>query len=122
MSDASMKEESKRFEDDEEVLSSDDEQEKIDEEKAKFTATVTLEKVTGAVKNVVVCAQGSAQALAKIIFDGKIKEVGKAEVTQSEKTKEVLKVFYVEEHQILFVNPDSVKSSQSGTIIEQLLS
>jgi hypothetical protein len=110
MSDATMKEESKRFEDDE-VLSSDDEQEKIDEEKAKFTASVTLEKVNGLIKNLVVCAQGSAQALVKIIFDGKIKEVGKAEVTQSEKTKEVLKLFYVEEHQILVIHPDSVKSS-----------
>ncbi len=59
MIDTSMKEESKRFEDDE-VLSSDDEQERLDEEKAKFTASVTLEKISGTIKNLVVCAQGNA--------------------------------------------------------------
>ena len=123
MIDTSMKggEESKRFEDDE-VLSSDEEQEKIEEEKAKFTATVKLENISGPIKNIVVCAQGSAQALTKIIFDGKLKEAGKADVTQQEKTKEVMKVFYVEEHQILILNPDSVKSSHSGSVIDQLFS
>ena len=57
MIDTSMKggEESKRFEDDE-VLSSDEEQEKIEEEKAKFTATVKLENTSGPIKNIVVCA------------------------------------------------------------------
>lgn len=59
MIDTSMNKESKRFEDDE-VLSSDDEQERLDEEKAKFTASVTLEKISGTIKNLVVCAQGNA--------------------------------------------------------------
>ena len=77
---SSSKEESKRFEDDE-VLSSDDERDKVAEEKAKFTATVTLSALSGPVKNVLVCSQGNAQALTKIIFDGKLLEVGKAEVT-----------------------------------------
>jgi hypothetical protein len=44
---------------------------------------------------VLVCAAGNAQALTKILFDGKLKEAGKAEVTQQEKTKDVLKFFYV---------------------------
>ena len=83
---------------------------------------MTLSALSGPVKNVLVCSQGNAQALTKIIFDGKLLEVGKAEVTQQEKTKEVMKVFYVEQHQILILNADSVKSSQSNTIIEQLFS
>ncbi len=93
-----MEEESKRFADDQEVLSSDEEQDRIDEEKEKFTATVTINAISGQVKNVLVCAAGNAQALTKIIFDGRLTEVGKAEVTQQEKTKDVLKIYYVQDH------------------------
>ncbi len=93
-----MIEESKgRFEEDNEVVSSDEEQERIDEEKEKFTANVKIEGV-GAVKNVLVCNAGNAQALIKIIFDGKLVEAGKAEVTQQDKTKDVLKLLYVAEN------------------------
>ncbi len=54
-----MIEESKsRYADDAEVLSSDEEQDRLDEEKEKFTANVTLE--VGPVKNLVVCAAGNA--------------------------------------------------------------
>jgi len=91
-------EESKRFENDEEVLSSDEEQDRIEEEKSRFTATVTIDGISGPVKNLLVCAAGNPTALAKILFDGKMPEVGKAEVTQQEKTKEVMKVFYVQDH------------------------
>jgi hypothetical protein len=115
-------EESKRFANDEEVLSSDEEQERIEEEKQKFTATVTVDGISGSVKNLLVCSTGNATALTKIIFDGKMPEVGKAEVTQQEKTKDVMKIFYVQEHQLLILHPESVKSTHSGTIIDQLLS
>ncbi len=90
-----MEEESKRFADDQEVMSSDEEQDRIDEEKERFTATLTLNGITGQVKNVLVCAAGNAQALTKILFDTKLTDVGKAEVTQQEKTKDVLKIFFV---------------------------
>ena len=113
-------EESKsRFEDDKEVLSSEEEQERIEEEKEKFTASVTIEGV-GAVKNMLVCAAGNAQALTKILFDGKLKETGKAEVSQSEKNKDVLKIFYVAEHELLILHPEGLKSSYATQIIPQL--
>lgn len=83
------------FSKDEEVLSSDEEQERIEEEKSKFTATVTLGNFSAGVKNIVVTPAGNAQALTKILFT--LTECGKAEVLQEEKTKEVLKVFYVQE-------------------------
>lgn len=81
MEQATKKEETKGFEEDE-VLSSDEEQDRLDEEKEKFTATVTLNALNGPVKNVLVCQAGDAQALTKIIYDGgKLVDVGKAEVT-----------------------------------------
>jgi hypothetical protein len=48
------------FKYDEEVLSSDEEQERQEELKEKFTAAVTLNNVSGEVKNVLVCAAGNA--------------------------------------------------------------
>ena len=89
-----MIEETKSKYADDEVLSSEEEEDRIEEEKQRFTAVVNLEGVA-TVKNVLVCAAGNAQALTKILFDGKLKEAGKAEVTQQEKTKDVLKFFYV---------------------------
>jgi hypothetical protein len=76
-----MMEESKHLVDDE-VLSSEDEQERIEEEKEKFTATVTVnrEKITGGIRNVLMCQPGNAQSLTKILFDGRLTEAGKAEV------------------------------------------
>ncbi len=113
-----MMEESKsRFANDDEVLSSEEEQDRIEEEKEKFTATVTVDGV-GKVKNMLVCAAGQAQALTKILFDGKMKEAGKAEVTQQDKTKDVLNLFYVAEAELLILHPEGLKSSYSNTIIE----
>ena len=48
-------------------------------------------------------------------------ESGKAEVVYHEKTKEVIKIFYVQESQLLVLHPEGVKSAWSRTIITQLL-
>jgi hypothetical protein len=47
-----------------------------------------------------------------------MKEAGKAEVAQQEKTKDVLKFFYVADAQLLILHPEGLKSSYSNTIIE----
>ena len=48
------------FKEDEEVYSSEEEQERAEEEKEKFTATVTVNALSGPVRNVLVCAPGNA--------------------------------------------------------------
>lgn len=68
---------------DDDVLSSEDEQERIEEEKERFTATVTVGAgLTGPVANILVCSAGNAQSLTKILFEvgGAVAECGKAEV------------------------------------------
>ena len=102
---------------DEDVYSSEEEQERIEEEKEKFVATVSLTGVTGPVRNVLVTPAGNAQALTKILFEGKLTEAGKAEVLYQEKTKEVLKIFYVQASQLLVLHPEGVKGAWSRVIV-----
>jgi hypothetical protein len=113
-------EESKKPQDD--VLSSDEEEEKIQEDKEKFTATLTIgDAAKAGIKNLIVTPEGNAQALTKILFDGdRLTEIGKVEVEQKEKTKEVLKIFYVQQYQLLVLHPDGVKGAFCPSIISQL--
>ena len=104
---------------DEVVYSSEEEQERIEEEKERYVATVALTGVTGPVRNVLVCAAGNAQALTKILFEG-MAEAGKAEVLYQEKTKEVLKIFYVQASQLLVLHPEGLKGAWSRAVISQL--
>ena len=93
---------------DEPMLDSEDEQDRVEEEKEKFTNTLTFTvPLPAQVNTILVCAPGTAYSLSKIIFFGKIKEIGKAETLYHEKTIETLKVFYVEASHILVVHPES---------------
>lgn len=107
-----------------EVLSSEDEQERQEEQKEVFTATVKLESgIPGPVRNIVVVNSGQAQALSKIVFEvGTEKEIGKAEVLCQEKTKDVLKIYYIPANELLVLHPEGVKGAWSESVISQLLS
>ena len=106
--------------DDEGVLSSDEEEERLEEEKEKFTITITLDQIAGSVKNILVAAEGNAKALTKIVFDGKLLEVGKANVLYKEKNTDVLKVFYVQERELLIFHAESLRGAFATPIVDQL--
>ena len=107
---------------DDELVSSDDEQEQVEEQKEKFTNSVTF---TGAfsqnIHTVLLCAHGTAQSLAKIIFHGHMKEVGKAETLYHEKTTESLKIYFIEAGNILVLLPESSLKSTFASNLTDIL-
>ena len=84
---------------DENADSSDDEKTREEEAKEVSESTVTFtEKLPSTIKNILVCNPGTAKALAKIIFDKNLVEIGKAETTYKEKTTDTVKFYYITEH------------------------
>jgi hypothetical protein len=66
-----------------------------------------------------VCNPGNTNALAKIIFDGKLVEIGKAETNYKEKTNDTAKIYYIAEYQLLLLLPEpELKPSFTGSIIQ----
>ena len=99
------------------------EQEKTEEEEEQFTVNFDLDedKIPQGAK-VLLCNPGSAQALTKIIFDGKLTEVAKAEATKKEKTTTCLTVFSAPNDFLIIHIESGMSSSYCTPIMEKLSS
>ena len=89
-----------------ESFDSEDEQELIDQEKDKFENKIEMASpMPTELSTVLICSSGEAQALTKIIFDGKLTQIGKTTTTQKDKTKDTVLFYHVADAGLLVVHP-----------------
>ena len=86
------------------VESDEDEIEKKEELKEKSESTIRFSAtIPKDVRGVIISTPGNASALLKIVYDGKLVEIGKGETHYKEKTSDTLKIYHVQDHNILIV-------------------
>jgi hypothetical protein len=105
---------------DDNVDSSDDEKTREEEEKEVSESKVSFtQQLPSTIKNILVCNPGGAKALAKIIFNKNLVEIGKAETTYKEKTFDTVKFYYIAEHQLLLILTEpELKASFTDSIVK----
>ena len=106
-----------------EMVDSDEEKEKeeADKEVSESKVIFTSGAPPAGVTSLVAFERGDAMALAKIVLDGKLVEVGKAETLYKEKTKDSLQLYHMAEGNALVIYPtETLKGSFQGQIMDQL--